>query len=200
MERREKIEIGTRTTVKAIITGFVSYGIIASFIILLCVALASYFYDNFKGTSSFGLHITLPLMFDIFLYFLLHLICKVSTYDVFKKCRTNTDNYANIIKYLDIFFIVCVVLSILLVSYLLYLNLEYQIQSIKYSVYKSSIVFDPIHVYDLKQKMLTQFNTSKMNLTCSSIIFDIGLVISFMSLFNYQRKMLTKYNEAEKSE
>ena len=131
-------------------------------------------------------------MFDIFLYFLLHLICKVSTYDVFKKCRTNTDNYANIIKYLDIFFIVCVVLSILLVSYLLYLNLEYQIQSIKYSVYKSSIVFDPIHVYDLKQKMLTQFNTSKMNLTCSSIIFDIGLVISFMSLFNYQRKMLTK--------
>ena len=161
MERREKIEIGTRTTVKAIITGFVSYGIIASFIILLCIALASYFYDNFKGTSSFGLHITLPLMFDIFLYFLLHLICKISTYDVFKKCRTNKENYEKIIKYLDIFFLACVILSILLVSYLLYLNLEYQIQSINYSVYKSGLVFDSIHVYNLKSQMVNQFNTSK---------------------------------------
>ena len=94
----EKKEISTRTTVKAIITGFVSYGIIVTFICLLIIALGNQFLSNYSGISGQVLHITVPLIAIIFLYFIIRGICNLSTYDVFKKCKKNTDNYKKIIK------------------------------------------------------------------------------------------------------
>lgn len=191
----EKKEITSRTTVKAIITGFVSYGIIANFICLLLLAIGNYFLSNFKGTSTRGLYIVLPIIAIFFVYFLLHLICKLSTYDVFKKCKTNPTNYKKIVKYLNIFFIVCILLSIFLCLDLLYLNLQFQNKSMEYSLLKYREVFSEDHINLLKEEMQNTYNESKINLITSTVILDIGLSISFLSLIPYQRKMILKYNE-----
>ena len=82
MERVELKEISAKTTVKAIITGFVSYGIITIFICLLIFAIGNYFLSQFSSTAAQGLYITLPLIAAILLYFIIHLICRISTYDV----------------------------------------------------------------------------------------------------------------------
>lgn len=83
----EKKEISARTTVKAIITGFVSYGIIINFLCLLIIAIGNYFLKNVPGSTARGLYITLPLMAVIIIYFIIHIICRLSTYDVFKNVR-----------------------------------------------------------------------------------------------------------------
>ncbi len=191
----EKKEISTRTVVKAIITGFVSYGIIINFLCLLLIAIGNYFLKNIPGSTAKGLYITLPLMGVIIIYFIIHIICKLSTYDVFKKCKTNPSNYKNIIKYLNIFFIVCIILSIILFLGLLNLNLQYQAKSIDYAVLKYNEIFSEEHTAELEKEMLTLFNDSKENLTTSTIILEIGFAISFLSLIPYQRKMILKYNE-----
>lgn len=191
----EKKEINSRTVVKAIITGFVSYGIIINFICLLIFAIVNYFLKNISGSSAKGLYITLPLMAVICIYLIIHLICKLSTYDVFKKCKTNPENYKTIIKYLNIFFLVCIVLFIVLFLGLLYLNLDYQTKSIDYAVLKYNQIFSQEHTAQLESEMISTFNDSKENLTLSTIILGIGFTISFLSLIPYQRKMILKYNE-----
>lgn len=191
----EKKEISARTTVKAIITGFVSYGIIINFLCLLIIAIGNYFLKNVPGSTARGLYITLPLMAVIIIYFIIHIICRLSTYDVFKKCKTNPDNYKNIIKYLNIFFIVCIFLSIILFLGLLNLNLQYQAKSIDYAVLKYNEIFSVEHTNQLKEEMLSTFNNSKENLTTSTIILELGFAISFLSLIPYQRKMILKYND-----
>ncbi|HIT70864.1 MAG TPA: hypothetical protein IAD08_02995 [Candidatus Scatovivens faecipullorum] len=191
----EKKEISARTTVKAIITGFVSYGIIINFLCLLIIAIGNYFLKNVPGSTARGLYITLPLMAVIIIYFIIHIICRLSTYDVFKKCKTNPDNYKNIIKYINIFFIVCIFLSIILFLGLLNLNLQYQAKSIDYAVLKYNEIFSVEHTNQLKEEMLSTFNSSKENLTTSTIILELGFAISFLSLIPYQRKMILKYND-----
>ena len=197
MERVERKEINAKTTVKAIITGFVSYGIITIFICLLIFAIGNYVLSQFTSKSAQGLYVTLPLIASIFLYFIIHLICRISTYDVLKKCKVNPNNYKWIIKSLNIFFIICIVLSIILFLSLLYLNLKYQLKSIELASVQYREVFSENHIKILQSEMNSIYELSKSNLTTSTVILVIGLSISFLSLIPYQRKMILEYNKYE---
>lgn len=199
MERVELKEINAKTTVKAIITGFVSYGIITIFICLLIFAIGNYFLSQFTGDAAQGLYITIPLLATIMLYFIIHLICRISTYDVLKKCKVNPKHYKSIIKALNIFFIICIVLSIILFLSLLYLNLEYQLKSIELASVQYKEVFSENHIKILRSEMNSIFEESKANLTKSTIILVIGISISFLSLIPYQRKMILEYNKFEEA-
>lgn len=191
----EKQEISAKSVIKGLINGFVSYGIICIFLCLLALSIGNYALKDFLGSTSRGLYITLPLMAVIILYFIIHFICKISTYDIFKKYKTNPENYKNIVKYLNIFFIICIILSVILFLELLYLNLQYQTKSIELAVVKYKEVFSEEHINLLKSDMLSVYNESKTNLTISTVILEIGVAISFLSLIPYQRKMITRYNE-----
>ena len=191
----KKQEIDANSVIKGLINGFVCYGIICIFLCLLILSIGNYALKDFSGSTSRGLYITWPLMAVIILYFIIHFICRMSTYDVFKKHKTNPDNYKSIIKYLNIFFIICIILSMVLFLELLYLNLQYQIKSIDYATVKYKEVFSQEHIELLKEDMMEVFNESKINLTISTVILEIGVAISFISLISYQRKMITKYNE-----
>lgn len=191
----EKKEISCRTTVKAIITGFVSYGVITIFVCLLLLAIASYFLNNIVTSNITGLYITLPLMASLIIYLLAQMICKLSTYDVFKKCKTNPDNYKKIYRYLNIFFIVCTILSIVIFLSLLYLDLQFQVKTIEYTVLTYKEIFSEEHTQMLQEEMTAVYNQSKTNLTISTVILEIGFAVSFISLIPYQMKMIKKYNE-----
>lgn len=45
--------------------------------------------------------------------------------------------------------------------------------------------------------MINSYNISKSNAITSTIILEIGFMISFISLIPYQKKMILKYNEFE---
>lgn len=191
----EKKEISCRTTIKAIITGFVSYGVIVIFVCLLLLAIANHFLGNIVTSNISGLYITLPLMASLIIYLIAQLLCKLSTYDVFKKCKTNPDNYKRIFKFLTIFFVVCIILSIVLFLSLLHLNLKFQEKTIEYTVLKYKEIFSAEHTEMLREEMVNQYNISKVNLVRSTVILEIGVAISFLGLIPYQIKMIKKYNE-----
>lgn len=191
----EKKEISARTTIKAIITGFVSYGVITIFICLLLLAIANYFLKDITTSSISGLYITLPLMASLLIYLFTQLICKLSTYDVFKKCKTNPDNYKKVFKYLTIFFIICIILSIVIFLTLLYLNLEFQAKTIDYTILKYKEIFSEDHTNMLESEMRQLYDATKINLVRSTVILEIGLTISFLALIPYQMKMIKKYNK-----
>ncbi len=194
-----KKDIDAKTTASQIIKGFVSYTILIGFICFIIIFVVNNLLSNFSGSATRGLYITLPLMAIIILYFIVHGICKLSTYDVFKNSKTNPNNYKKIIKYLNIFFIVCIVLSICVFLELLYLNLSYQTITIEYSILKYKDVFSNDHVSNLTNDMINSYNFSKTNLVISTVILVIGLSVSILSLIPYQRKMIVKYNNYEEN-
>ncbi len=191
----DKQEINSKNVIKSIISGFVAYGILFMFLCLFILAIVTFFLNEVLISNIRGLYITLPLMAVIILYFIIHSICRLSTYDVFKKCKTNPDNYKNIIKYLNIFFIICIIISIIAFLSLLYLNLKFQVKSIEFNTLKYRQVFSEEHIELLKSKMLETYNESKVNLIISTVILEIGIAISFLSLIPYQRKMIVQYNK-----
>lgn len=191
----DKKEISCRTTIKAIITGFVSYGVIIIFIFLLILAIANHFLGNIVTSNVSGLYITLPIMASLIIYLITQLLCKLSTYDVFKKCKTNPNNYDRIFKFLTLFFIICIILSIVLFFSLLYLNLQFQSKTIEYTVLKYREIFSAEHTKMLQDEMKEIYNASKINLIRSTVILEIGFTISFLSLIPYQIKMIKKYNK-----
>ena len=190
-----KKEINSKIAIKSIINGFVSYGIICMFICLLILAICNNILKSFSSKPITSLYITLPLMAIIIIYFIIHFICKLSTYDVFKKCKTNPTNYKEISKYLNIFFIICIAISIVLFLSLLFLILQYQTKSIELAELQYKEVFSIEHINNLKSEMIHTYNQSKTNLIISTVILEIGISISFLSLIPYQRKMILKYNE-----
>lgn len=191
----KKKEITAKTTVRAVITGFVSYGIIAVFICLLIFAVGNHYLEQFKSETAHGLYITLPCISVILLYFTIHGICRLSTYDVFRKCKTNPNNYKDIVKALTIFFVICIILSMVVFLSLLQLNLQYQLKSIELASIQYREVFSENHIKILQSEMNSVYEISKANLTTSTIILVAGLSISFLSLIPYQRKMILEYNK-----
>lgn len=193
----KKNDIDAKTTIDLLVTRIVSYAIITGFICFVILSVMNNILDNFVGPTSRGLYITLPLMAVIILYFIIHGICNLSTYDVFKKFKTNPSNYKKIVKYLNIFFIICIVLSIALFLELLNLNLTFQAKTIKLTLVQYKQVFSNEHISQLAQEMTNSFNFSKTNLVISTTILVLGLTISILSLIPYQRKMIVKYNTYE---
>lgn len=194
-----KKDIDAKATVSQIIRGFISYTILVGFICFVILFTVNNLLSNFSGSATRGLYITLPLMAIILLYFIVHGVCKLSTYDVFKNSKTNPDNYKKIIKYLNIFFIVCIILSICVFLELLFLNLSYQTKTIEYSILQYKLVFSEDHVSKLANDMTNSYNFTKTNLVISTVILVIGLSVSILSLIPYQRKMIVKYNEYKKN-
>ena len=191
----EKREINTKTTVTAIITGFVSYGIIVLFISWIILLIANSVLNNFHGSSSRGLYITLPLMAVLIIYCIIHMLCRISTYDVFKKCKTNPENYRNIDMFLNIFFVAVIIISMIAFLGLLSRNLKYQQKSIEYATVQYKQVFSESHINTLVEEMNTNYNDSRINLTISTVILEIGCAVSFLSLIPYQKEMISKYNQ-----
>ena len=191
----EKKEISAQTVVKAIITGFVSYGIIVMFLGILLFAVIHNFLNQYSGSTARTLYITVPLMLALVIYFIIHAICKLSTYDVFKKCKTNPENYKTINKYLSFFFILCIILSICVFLTWLYCNLAYQVKYIEAFKTQYKNVYDPQYVELLALNLTTKYNDSKINAVTSTAILVTSLTLSFLSLVIYQDQMLKKYNQ-----
>ena len=190
----EKKEISTRTTIKAIITGFVSYGIIIMFLGIIAYAFIYTFLNKFSGSTAQWLHITIPLILAILIYFIIHGVCKLSTYDVFKKCKTNPENYKTINKYLTLFFILCIILSMMLFLSWLYLDTTYQYQYIQSRILNLRSAPDA-YVNKVSTELFNKYNESVLNAVTSTVIVVTAITLSFLSLIVYQEKMIKKYNE-----
>lgn len=193
-------EISAETVVKAIVTGFVSYGIIIFVFCILIGTIADQFLNSIPAKESYNLYITVPLLASFFIYFIIHLICRLSTYDVFKKCKTDQENYSTITKYLSLFFVALIFLTIVVFLSLLYLNLKYQIQSIALAELQYENIFSNEHTGQLMKEMEDSFNKNKINSINSTIILVMGVTLSTLTLIPYQSKMLKKYNECEEFE
>ena len=197
-ETEEKKVIPAKTVVKGLITGFVSYGIIIGFLLLVVALIFSTTISNIPDANQKVLSISLPLLFAFILYFVIHSICKISTIDLFKKCKTNSENLPEISQKMNLFFLVCIILFVILSNCLLVLKLSNERKSIDVASETYNQVFSDNFTRTLTNEMLADYNETKNQTLVSAIIIELSLVVSFFSLIPYQKKMILEYNDVGK--
>jgi len=111
----------------------------------------------------------------------------------------NPESYGRVVKKMTVFYVICIVMTIFTGLSLLNLNLKYERAEIAYYKVFNSQAFSQEYVEKLEQDMNEQYNIKKNSIVKSTVIVELGIVLGFLSLINYQRKMLSRYNEYEKA-
>lgn len=190
-----KTSISTKTAVKGLINGFVAYSVLIIFLFLALVVIITWAINNNKGFFNYNvLKFTLPTIGAIIIFFLARFICRMSTYDLFKKCKIEKDKIENVSTRMNLFYICCVVFSAcVIIVYLLttFNNLKTSTQDeidSYYTIYDSSFA-------EFKENELIQnFESEKSDILIQTLIIEAGLVLGLFSLIPAQRKLIEKYN------
>lgn len=189
----DKKEISANTTVKAIITGFASYGIIFYFIIVVAGVASLNILEN-TGNMTNTKSIIFSIIMAIISFFIIRLICRVSTLDVFKKCKTNPENYKAINSKLIVFYIVFICFSAIVGFTVLRLNIKNEMLDLKKGMLLDETVLSEDFAEELYNDRLEKLQDKKYIMIIQSIVVEIGVCVGFLSLIKYQQKMLDRYN------
>lgn len=188
----EAKEITYKNVLKSNIVLFLSYSILIGFIFLF---VSIFIKITIRDVSSPILAILFSLIGGILLFNILHFICKSSTLESFRKVTLDNENTNHFIKKMNLFFVICIILSVIIcliygiIDNLLYANAIHQ----AYEQYEfiSHELAQRIanHIYETHQ-------IAFLKKLSSIIIIELSLVISFLSLIPYQKKLLLKYNKS----
>lgn len=195
MKKEDKKEITIKTAVKAIITGYIAYGILVGFIVFIIGIAVNWCLSLLPKVNYKVLSITLSLLGAMLLYFVLRGVCKLSIYDVFKKCKTNSNNLPRIISRMNLFVLICVVFYVIASISILIINFNNQEQAIAIAAQQYKSIHSPEFVSALKHEMMIEFNETKTNMIISTIIMELGIVVSWFSIIPLQKKLIKEYNE-----
>ena len=195
MNKEEKKEITLGTTVKAVITGYVSYGILVGFIVFVISVFINWCLNMLPNVNERVIAITIPLLAIFFLYPIVRGVCKLSIHDVFKKCKTNPDNLPKIISRLNLFIMIAIAVFVVGSIGILMINFNNQEQCIIVSSYQYKAIHSPEFAAQLTNEMMNQYSEEKTNAIISTVIIELGMVISLFSVIPLQKKLIEKENE-----
>ena len=194
MELEGRKEISARVAVKAMITGYIAYGILIGFVIFVLGVALNWWLSDLPAKNERTLAIVIPIIGVILLYYILHFICKLSIFDVFRKCKINSKNMPIIISRMNLFILICVAFYVITSIILLNLNFNNQEQSILLASKKYGNIHSAQFTATLTREMVDDYNISKQNIIISTIILELGMVGSWFSIIPLQRKLILEYN------
>lgn len=195
MKKEDKKEITLGTTVKAVATGYVAYGILIGFIVYIVGIFINWAIGLLPNANMRVISITVPLLEVCFLFYIIRSICKLSIHDVFKKCKTNPDNLPKACTRLNLCIMIFIAVFAVATIGILMINFNNEKQSIIVSSYQYKTIHSEEFAAELTNEMLEQFEEEKINKTIKSIILELGMVVSLFSVIPLQKKLITEYNE-----
>lgn len=193
-EVKTKKQIPERTAIKAIITSYVCYGLITFFIYnLLKSSISSLLVQSIEKNLPV-LGYIIPTMFGIITLVIIHLLCRISTFDVFKKCSMDASKTDYVMKNLKIFFVIVILASMFYSFTALYISINLDSQSVQISTLEYSRIFSSEHSKLLVDDMINDFNNFRDYAFKDAFISEAFFIIGFISLSSFQRNMIETYN------
>ena len=191
----KKIFISSRTAVKGLINGFVSYGVLIIFIFLAIAVLCSWIINNNRDVLNYEiLKYTLPIIGSILIFFLIRGICKLSTYDLFKKCKIKKENVDEVCTKMNFFYICLVAFSVFFIIIYLttrFSNEAHSIDELADKYYKDG---GSSYAAYMETNMLEEFEANKLDSLIGTTIIESGLILGLFSLITNQKRLVERYN------
>ena len=197
----DKKRIEKRVAIKGLINGFIAYGVLLMFIFFSLIVLISWFLNKYQDSLNYNvLKYTLPVVASFLAFFLMRLVCRLSTYDLFKKCKVDKKYVDSISSKMTIFFIGCIIISILLVIVILnvrFYNEKIDIQETSATYY--SELTDSFAEY-LTNEMIYEFRAERPIVIIQTVIIETGILFGLISLISIQKNLIERYNTVENTD
>ena len=197
----DKKHIEKRVAVKGLINGFIAYGVLLLFIFFSLVVLVSWFLNNHQDSLNYDvLKYTLPVVASLLAFFLMRIVCRLSTYDLFKKCKVDKKDVDSISSKMTMFFIGCIIISVILVIAILnvrFYNETIDIQETSTTYYSE---FTDSFADYLTNELINDFKTEKPIVIIQAIIIEIGIFFGLISLISIQKNLIERYNTVENTD
>jgi len=199
-EKVVKKQISEKTAIKAIINGFIAYGVLFTFIFLAFGGIITYISQFVKRENIIIWEILISLISCILIYSALHLICKLSNHDLFKKCKLDKEKNTYVCHKLNIFYILCIVFFVIVILTSLFVKFTNQKNEIYLSYYKyQNDLSNEKNGQELANSYLLEmkndYDENKKNTLIVSVILELGIVFSFISLIDYQKTLIEAHNK-----
>ena len=193
-ENKEKKSIISRTAIKGLINGFISYGFLLIFIFLSIAVVVTWLVDNNKASINYDvIKYTLPLMGAFLIFFLVRATCRLSTFDLLKKCKIEKDDIDKVCNKMNFFYICIVIFSV--ITILIYLMARVDNEKVQITrdliSYSSSI---PGYAEKKEQELITKYEEERADFLIQTLIIETGLLLGIFSLIPNQKKLIKRYN------
>ena len=195
-EKNEKKEISSKTAVKGLINGVVSYGLIMLFIFFfIVIVMFLIFNNNNKIINHEFLKFSIPLIISIFVFFVIRATCHLSTFDLFKKCKIKENDIENVSNKMNFFYLCCVGFSaIVILSYLL-TRFGNEQKIIRMESNENFKKYPSEYAEYLENEKIEEFQNKRADVLMEVLIVEAGLIVGIFSLIPTQKKLILKYNE-----
>lgn len=197
-ENVEKKEISEKTAVKAFINGFISYGVIFAFIIFIGTAFFKLVTQSIDFKNDLTITISSSILCAFFIYFGILFLCRISTFDVLKKCKFDASKIKNITKKMSIFFIICAIFSFVICLITVstkYKNSTLYLDKVSNDYY-TSFKDENIEIANtFTNELINKFKDEWSQFAISISIIEGTILFSCFHLIIYQKKMILLYNE-----
>jgi uncharacterized integral membrane protein len=195
MEKKNKKKISVKAATRGLITGFVAYSILVMFIFIALVILITWIINNNKTNINYDvIKYSLPAIGAFLIFFLVKAICRLSTFDLFRKCKIEEKDIEIVSGRTNFFYLFCIAFSVLVI--LIYLlarfnNEQLTIQQFSNDYYDT---YSEEYADYLTEKMANNFAQEKANVLIGTLIVESGLLLGILSLISTQRNLIEKYN------
>ena len=199
-EKVVKKQISEKTVIKAIIKGFIAYGVLFAFIFLFLSVIINYIGNFVKKENILIWNILISLISCIIIYTSLHLICKLSNFDLFKNCKLDKEKNTYVCHKLNVFYILCIVFFVILILTNFFVKFTNQKNEIYLSYHKylndlSNVKNGEALANNYLSEMKEEYDSNKKNVLIISVIIELGIVYSFISLIDYQKTLIETLNK-----
>lgn len=190
--------LSEKNVIKSFINGFVSYGIIFTFIFIVLSTVFNWIFQYKTITQDTKFIVINSILEAIIFYILILFICRISTFEVLKKHKIKKENIDSILKTMKKFFLICGVFSIMVCSLNLsvkFLNLKNNISFVKADNFNS--FSDKTIATALTEQELVKAKSNWLKYELSLGIKEVAVLFSCLYLITYQKKMILTYNEKQ---
>ena len=146
-------------------------------------------------TYSNGFKEKAPIILGIIGWYLMFLLCRLSTYDVLNDCMIKEEDKKSVNKGMKLLFIVLIIVSLIFTLAILYLRIQSAATQILINSTQNDSVFSPNFNKILLQRDINNFELYRSVTIRTTFIQELFFIISIFSLGPFQAKMIDTYNE-----
>ena len=187
--------ISSGTAAKGLINGFISYGFLIGFIFLIIILIFINILNNIEGAKDINiLNYTIPAIASIISFFLVRVVCNLSTFDLFKKCKIDKKEIDKVSSKMNLFYILFILFTLAIIIFNLsvrFKNQKIDIENTRNEYYE---IYSKEFADALIVDMLEEFSINRLHSIAQAIIVEFGLFLGIFSLITTQKKLIEKYN------
>ena len=197
MKKAKGTKISSKAVTKGLAIGFLSYGLLISFIYCVFIAILYSYYQSASITQAN------PLLFSFFIALLIgagivilnYGVCKLSSIDVLKKAKLSNHIIKKSSSSMGTFFLSMMVIVVLFLNYSLLMTIITEKNALMYTKLElSTSDCSDTTAEAIFQKEVASYELGKKATIIRTLVIEFSFIISYITLMPYQEKMLQKYN------